>query len=69
MGLVSAISPVAVGVVLACAWNMAVSPAQHAADVAPGVTPQVGRTVEQAAEQAWASAEDGHGHPPTPFGR
>ena len=41
---------------LAFAWNMAVSQPQHAAEDESGVTPQVGQTVQQAAEQAWARA-------------
>ena len=44
----------AVGVVLAFAWNMTVSQPQ-AAETGSGVTPQVGLTVEDAAAQAWAS--------------
>ena len=56
MGLVATIGPVAVGVTLAFAWNMAVSQPQRAAEDESGVTPQVGRTVQQAAEQAWARA-------------
>ena len=56
MGLMSTIGPVAVGVVLAFAWNMTVSVSQRAAETGPGVTPRVGLTVEEAAEQAWASA-------------
>ena len=47
------IGPVAVGVTLAFAWNMAVSQAQRAADDESGVTPQVGLTVQQTADQAW----------------
>ena len=53
------IGPVAVGVTLAFAWNMAVSQPQRAAEDESGVTPQVGRTVQQAAEQAWARATPG----------
>ena len=56
MGLVAAIGPVAVGVMLAFAWNMAVSQPLRAAEGEPGVTPQVGLTVQQTAEQAWARA-------------
>ena len=55
-GLVATIGPVAAGVMLAFAWNMAVSQPQHAAEDEPGVTTQVGQTVQQAAEQAWARA-------------
>ena len=50
------VGPVAVGVMLAFAWNLAVSHPWHAADDESGVTPQVGQTVQQAAEQAWARA-------------
>jgi hypothetical protein len=53
---VATIGPVAVGVMLAFAWNLAVSHPGHAADDESGVTPQVGQTVQQAAEQAWAYA-------------
>jgi hypothetical protein len=56
MGLVSTIGPMAVGVVLAFAWNMTVSQPQPAAEAGSGVTPRVGLTVEEAATQAWASA-------------
>ena len=47
------IGPVAVGVMLAFAWNLAVSQMQRAAGDELGVTPQVGLTVQQTAEQAW----------------
>ena len=50
------IGPVAVGVMLAFAWNMAVTQPQHAAEDEWGVTTQVGQTVQLAAEQAWARA-------------
>ena len=50
------IGPVAVGVMLAFAWNMAVTQPQHTAEDEPGLTTQVGQTVQQAAEQAWARA-------------
>jgi len=56
---VATIGPVVVGVTLAFAWNMAVSQPQRAAEDESGVTPQVGRTVQQAAEQAWARATPG----------
>ncbi len=59
MGLVSTIGPMAVGVVLAFAWNMTVSQPQRAADAGSGVTSRVGLTVEEAAAQAWASATPG----------
>ena len=52
-GLLATIGPVAVGVVLALAWNMAVSQAQRGAEGESGVTPQVGLTVQQTADQAW----------------
>ena len=50
------IGPVAVGVTLAFAWNLAASRPQHAAEHDSGVTQQVGQTVQQAAEQARARA-------------
>ena len=51
-GLVATISPVAVGVTLAFAWNLAVSHPRHAAGDKPGVTQQAGQTVQQAAARA-----------------
>jgi hypothetical protein len=53
-GLASAVLPVAIGVILALAWNVAVSHQPGAAD-RPGVPPQLAVTVEQAAAQAWSS--------------
>jgi hypothetical protein len=53
---VATVGPVAVGVMLAFGWNLAASHPQHAAEDEPGVTQQVGQTVQQAAEQAWARA-------------
>ena len=50
------IGPVAVGVLLAFAWNLAVSQSQRASGDESGVTQQVGPPVQQAAEQAWARA-------------
>ena len=50
------IGPVAVGVTLAFAWNMAVCQPQRAAEDESGVTPQVGQRAQQAAEQARARA-------------
>ena len=50
------IGPVAVGVLLAFAWNLAVSQSQRAAGDESGVSPRVGPTVQQTAEQAWARA-------------
>ena len=52
----STIAPVAVGVALAFTWNMAGSHTQQAADRGSAVTPEVEMTVEQAADQVWASA-------------
>ncbi len=52
-GLLSTIGPVAVGVLLAFAWNMAVSQQQ---EISGYVTPAVSSTVEQAAAQAWATS-------------
>ena len=51
----STTGPVAVGVVLAFAWNMTMSQPQGGTQ-ADSVTPEVGLTVEQAAAQAWSSA-------------
>ena len=50
------IGPVAVGVFLAFGWNLAVSQSQRAAGDESGVSSQVGLTVQQTAEQAWARA-------------
>ena len=50
------IGPVAIGVTLAFAWNLAASHPQHAAEDDSRVTRQVGQTVQQAAEQARARA-------------
>ena len=62
-GVLATVGPVAVGVMLAFGWNLAASQPQYAAEDEPGVTQQVGQTVQQAAEQAWARAshapEDG----------
>ena len=55
-GLVSTISPVAVGVILAFAWNMTMTHPQGAPEKESGVTLEVGLTVDEAAAQAWASA-------------
>jgi len=53
--LASTVVPVLVGVIVAFAWNMAGS---HEAGMpsSPGLAPTVGTAVEQAADQAWASA-------------
>jgi hypothetical protein len=60
-GLVATIGPVAVGVTLAFAWNLAVPYPQHAAEDDSAVTRQVGQTVQQAAQQAWARASHAPG--------
>jgi hypothetical protein len=51
---VATIGPVAVGVTLAFAWNLAASHPQHAAEDQSRVTRQVGQTAQQTAEQARA---------------
>ena len=55
-GLVATIGPVAVGVMLAFGWNLAMSQPRHAAEDESAVTPRIGQTVQQATEQAWALA-------------
>ena len=50
------IGPVAVGVTLAFAWNLAASQPRHAAEDQSRVTRQVGQTAQQAAERARARA-------------
>jgi hypothetical protein len=55
-GLVATIGPVAVGVMLAFGWNLAMSQPRHAAEDESAVTPRIGQTVQQATEQAWAPA-------------
>ena len=55
-GLLATVGPVAAGVLLGCAWNLAVSQWQRASGDESGVSPQVGLTVQQSAEQAWARA-------------
>ena len=52
----STIGPLAVGVLLAFGWNILVSQPHGAAGAESGITRQVGRTVEEVAAQAWASA-------------
>jgi hypothetical protein len=54
-GLVSTIVPLAVGVLLAFGWNMLAQP-HGVAGAESGITRQVGRTVDEVAAQAWASA-------------
>jgi len=63
---VSAIGPVAVGVAVAFAWNTAATHQMADSGAAAGVTPEVGLTVEQAAEHAWASATPRAGQPRVP---
>ena len=55
-GLVSTIGPLAAGVLLAFGWNMLISQPHGAAGAESGITRQVGQTVQQAAQQAWARA-------------
>ncbi len=56
MGLASTVGPVLVGVVFAFAWSMAASHGPELAQPDPGLAPTVGTAVDQAADQAWASA-------------
>ena len=53
-GLVSAIAPIAVGVLLAYAWNAAGAAAPHGFQSARVPDAYVGTAAEQAAAQAWA---------------
>jgi hypothetical protein len=53
---VATIGPVAVGVTLAFAWNLAASPPRHAAEDQSRMTQQVGQTAQQVAGQARARA-------------
>ena len=55
-GLAATVGPLAVGVLLAFGWNMLISQPHGAAGAESGITRQVGRTVEEVAAQAWASA-------------
>ncbi len=55
-GLASTVGPVLVGVILAFAWNMAGSHGTQLPQPGPGLAPTVGTAVDQAADQAWASA-------------
>ena len=59
MGLVSAIGPLVIGVMVAFGWNAAASHQAAVTGEDSGVTPAVGLTVEQAAAQAWASSTPG----------
>jgi hypothetical protein len=52
----STLGPLAVGVLLAFGWNTLVSQPHGAAGAESGITRQVGRTVDEVAAQAWASA-------------
>jgi hypothetical protein len=52
---VSTIGPLAVGVMLAFGWNILSQP-HGVAGAESGITRQVGRTVDEVAAQAWASA-------------
>ena len=65
-GLVSTIGPVVVGVVVAFGWNTAATHQMGPSGTDAGVTPEVGLTVEQAAEHAWASATPRAGQPRVP---
>ena len=58
-GLVATIGPVAVGVMLAFGWNLAMSQPRHATEDESAVTPRVGQTGQQVVEQAWARASYG----------
>ena len=60
-GLLATVGPVAAGVLLGCAWNLAFSAPRHAAEDESGGSVQVGQTVQQAAEQPWARASHGGG--------
>jgi hypothetical protein len=64
---VATIGPVAVGVTLAFAWNLAASQPRHAAEDQSRVTRQVGQTAQQAAGQA--RARPGHAPEGGPGGR
>ena len=52
------IGPVAVGVTLAFAWNLAASQPRHAAADESGVSPQVGHAMQQAWTRASQAAKD-----------
>ena len=55
-GLASTVVPVLVGVIVAFAWNMATSHGPQVPQPGAGLAPTVGTAVDQAADQAWASA-------------
>ena len=77
--LLSTIGPLAVGVLLAFGWNMVTSQPHDAAGAQPGITQpgitqQVGQTVEEVATRAWANTSPrgeagAGGHAPASFGR
>ena len=64
------IGPVAIGVILAFGWNLAMSQPGHAAEDESAVTPQVGQSVQQATvqqatvQQATVQARARAGHAP-----
>jgi hypothetical protein len=60
-GLLATVGPVAAGLLVGCAWNLAFSAPRHAAEDGPGVSVQVGQSLQQAAEQPWARASQGGG--------
>ena len=55
-GLASTVLPVLVGVIFALAWNMATSHRPQVPQPGPALVSTVGTAVDQAADQAWASA-------------
>jgi len=55
-GLASTVGPVLVGVIVAFAWNMTTSHGAEVPQPGAGLAPTVGTAVDQAADQAWASA-------------
>jgi len=55
-GFASTVVPVLVGVIVAFAWNMATSHGPQVPQPGAGLAPTVGTAVDQAADQAWASA-------------
>jgi hypothetical protein len=58
---VATFGPVAVGVMLAFAWNLGMSQPRHAAADESGVTPQVGHAMQQAWTRAGHAPEGGAG--------
>jgi hypothetical protein len=67
-GLVSAIAPVAVGVLLAYAWNAAGATRAHELPQVRVPAPYVGVAAEQAAAQAWARITPASSGSPSPSG-